>query len=149
MKSATQSSPVVTFTRQRNLRGYRGRFGLPYTVLADESRDVNRAYRLGRGPSGAGASGAGASRAPRHCAPTGASCAAALGSAARPGTRLQLGGDFVVGRHGRLVYVYRSTGPADRPPVDDLVAAVRGAYLHRDLAQATARAFSKHGMQRV
>jgi len=40
---------------------------------------------------------------------------------------LQLGGDFVVGRDGRLVYVYRSKGPADRPPVDDLIAAARRA----------------------
>nr|MBA2625510.1 hypothetical protein [Acidimicrobiia bacterium] len=40
---------------------------------------------------------------------------------------LQLGGDFVVGRDGRLVYAFRSTGPDDRPPVHDLVGAVRRA----------------------
>jgi hypothetical protein len=33
----------------------------------------------------------------------------------------------VVGRDGRLVYVFRSRGPQDRPDIDDLVAAVRGA----------------------
>ena len=37
----------------------------------------------------------------------------------------QLGGDFVVDRDGRIAYAYRSRGPADRPPVDDVVAAVR------------------------
>jgi hypothetical protein len=37
-----------------------------------------------------------------------------------------LGGDFVVDREGRLSYVYRSNGPADRPPIDDLIAAATG-----------------------
>jgi hypothetical protein len=36
-----------------------------------------------------------------------------------------LGGDFVVDRAGVLVYTYRSTRPDNRPPVDDLIAAVR------------------------
>ncbi|MGH9156285.1 MAG: AhpC/TSA family protein [Acidimicrobiales bacterium] len=43
------------------------------------------------------------------------------------GDTLQLGGDFVVGRDGRLVYAFRSADPADRPAVDDLIAAVRHA----------------------
>lgn len=38
---------------------------------------------------------------------------------------LQLGGDFVVGRDGRLVYAFRSADAADRPSVGDLTAAVR------------------------
>ncbi len=38
---------------------------------------------------------------------------------------LQLGGDFVVDRAGVLVYASRSTRPDDRPPVDNLIAAVR------------------------
>jgi hypothetical protein len=38
-----------------------------------------------------------------------------------------LGGDFVVGRDGRVAYAFRSTDPDDRPPVDDLIAAVRRA----------------------
>jgi hypothetical protein len=36
---------------------------------------------------------------------------------------LQLGGDFVVGGDGRLVYAFRSADPDDRPPVADLIAA--------------------------
>ena len=35
-------------------------------------------------------------------------------------------GDFVVGPSGRLVYVFTAEGP-ERPPVDDLIAAVREA----------------------
>ena len=37
---------------------------------------------------------------------------------------LQLGGDFVVGRDGRLVLAFRSKGPDDRPSVDALLSAV-------------------------
>ncbi len=36
----------------------------------------------------------------------------------------QLGGDFVIAPDGRLIYAFSSTGPADRPSVDDLIAAI-------------------------
>jgi peroxiredoxin len=111
---------LVTFTRQRNLRGYRSRFGLPYPVLTDETRDTYRAYGLGRGP---------------WWRIWGPATLRAYGRLMRKGARLQapkedtlqLGGDFVVGRDGRLLYAYRSKGPDDRPAVDELVAAVAGA----------------------
>ncbi len=82
---------LVTFTRARNLRGYRSRLRLPVAVLADEDRSAYEAYGL-------------------H--PT-------------DDETLQLGGDLVVGRDGRLHYVHRSTGPGDWPPVDSLIAAVQ------------------------
>jgi AhpC/TSA antioxidant enzyme len=112
---------LVTFAPVRVLRGYRARLGLPFPVLADEDRAVYRAYGLGRGP---------------WWRVWGWSTLRRYGQLLRrPGQRLQrvqgdtlqLGGDVVVGRDGRLVLVRRSTGPADRPPVDDLVAAVRRA----------------------
>src|ERR1700732_4549683 len=34
---------------------------------------------------------------------------------------LQLGGDFVLDREGRLVYAYRSSEPTDRPNVQSLL----------------------------
>lgn len=40
---------------------------------------------------------------------------------------LQLGGDFVLDRAGRIVYEYRSQDPADRPSISDLLEAVRQA----------------------
>jgi hypothetical protein len=109
---------LVLFTAPRNLRGYRSRFGIRYTVATSEDRAAYRAYGLGRA-SILRAWGPGALRAYVHLL--------------RRGRRLerltedtfQLGGDFVVGRDGRIVYAYRSRGPDDRPPVDDLVAAVR------------------------
>lgn len=109
---------LVTFAAPRALRGYRGRLGLPYPVLADPDRSAYRAYGLGRG---------------RWWRVWGPATLRTYGRLVRRGERverptddtLQLGGDFVVGPTGRLVYVYRSRGPADRPPVDDLVGAVR------------------------
>lgn len=38
---------------------------------------------------------------------------------------LQLGGDVVVDRAGRVSYVFRSSDPDDRPSVDELLEAVR------------------------
>ena len=109
---------LVLFTRQRNLRGYRARVGLPYTVVTSEDRAAYRAYGLGRGPV---------------WRVYGVRVLRRYAELLRRGRRLerptedtlQLGGDFVVGRDGSLVYEFRSTGPDDRPPVDDLVAAVR------------------------
>ena len=111
---------LITFTRQRNLRGYRSRFGLPFAVLTDETRATYRAYGLGRG---------------RWWRVWGPATLRAYGRLIRGGARagrpkedtLQLGGDFVIGRDGRLLYAYRSTSPDDRPPVDELVAEVAGA----------------------
>jgi hypothetical protein len=111
---------LVTFAPQRVLRGYRARLGLPYPVLSDEDRAVYRAYGLGRGP---------------WWRVWGPATLRRYGQLLRRGRRLQrvggdtlqLGGDVVVGRDGRVVMVHRSRGPADRPPVDDLVAAVRRA----------------------
>jgi peroxiredoxin len=40
---------------------------------------------------------------------------------------LQLGGDFVLDAAHRLVYAHRSAEPTDRPPVDQLLNAVRAA----------------------
>jgi len=109
---------LVTFTCPRNLRGFRRRLGLAYPVLADEDRAVYRAYGLGRG-SWRRVWGLGTMRAYGRL----------LRAGRRPsvpeGDTLQLGGDFVIDPGGRIAYVYRSTGPADRPSVDDLLTAVR------------------------
>jgi len=109
---------LVTFTRPRNLRGFRYRLGLRYPVVADETRAVYRAYGLGRG---------------RWWKVWGARSLFAYVRLVRAGRKLerptddtlQLGGDFVVDPDGRLVYAYRSDAPDDRPPVDALIDAVR------------------------
>lgn len=111
---------LVLFSHQRTLRGYRARVGIPYTLVTSEDRSAYRAYGLGRGPV---------------WRVYGLRVLRRYASLLRRGRRLerptedtlQLGGDFVVGRDGSLVYEFRSTGPDDRPPVNDLVAAVRRA----------------------
>lgn len=111
---------LVTFTHQRNLRGYRGRFRIPYPVVTDESRATYRAYGLGRG-----------SLWRLWGPPTWKVYARLLRKGAhlqRPKEdTLQLGGDFVIGRDGRFAFEHPSKGPDDRPPIDDLIAAVRSA----------------------
>ena len=111
---------LITFTRQRNLRGFRRLLQLRYPVLADETRAVYRAYGLGR----ASWRRIWTWRTLR-----------AYGRLLRAGHRLrrptedtrQLGGDFVVDPRGRLAYAYRSRTPDDRPAVDELVVAVNAA----------------------
>jgi peroxiredoxin len=109
---------LITFTRPRNLSAFRRRLGLAYPVLADESRVVYGAYGLRRGSLWRVWS-LGAVRAYGRLLRQGRRLE-------RPtGDTLQLGGDFVVDREGRLAYAYRSKGPDDRPSVDDLLDAVR------------------------
>jgi hypothetical protein len=111
---------VILFTRARNLRGYRGRYVAPLRCVTDETREVYRAYGLGRG---------GVWRV------WGPKVWALYLSLIRHGGRVekptedtsQLGGDFVVGRDGRVVLAFRQTGPEERPSVDDLLAAVASA----------------------
>jgi peroxiredoxin len=78
---------VITRARPRILSGFRTRFVSPLTVLADEARDVYRAYGLDTDDHS---------------------------------------GDFVVDADGTLVHVFRTEG-SERPPVDELIAAVREA----------------------
>ena len=109
---------LITFTRRRNLHGFRRRLGLAYPVLADENRAVYGSYGLGRG---------------RWWRVWGWGTVRAYSRLLSLGRRLerptddtlQLGGDFVVDGEGRLVYTYESRAPDDRPSVDDLLDAVR------------------------
>jgi hypothetical protein len=113
---------VILFTRQRNLRGYRGRFVTPLPVVTDEDRAVYRAYGLGRGS-------AWKVWGPKVWLRYAELLLRRRGAGVEKPTEdtSQLGGDFVVGRDGRLVMVFRSTGPDERPSVDELIEAVRRA----------------------
>jgi hypothetical protein len=107
---------LVLFTRQRNLHGYRNRNRIGYTVVTSEDRAAYRAYGLGR---------ASVWRA------YGWRTLKRYAELLRRGRRferptedtLQLGGDFVVAPDGTLAYEFRSSGPDDRPSVDELIAA--------------------------
>ncbi len=114
---------LITFSAARKLRAYRRRLGLPYPVLADEERASYRAYGLPRG---------------RWWRIFGMRTLWTYARLLRKGGRLrrvdedirQLGGDFVVGRDGRLAYVYRSKGPADRPLADFVFSLLDSEHLY-------------------
>jgi hypothetical protein len=111
---------VVAFGAPASAAVYQRDRLAPLPVLIDEDRAVYRAYGLGRGrvwrvwgPKTWWTYLRLIRRGRRFQRPT--------------GDTLQLGGDFVVGRDGTLVYTYRPAEPDDRPLVDDLLAAVRRA----------------------
>ena len=111
---------VVTFTPRDRLGAYRRRLNVPFALLSDAERTAYGAYGLGRGAWWR-VYGPGAWRAYARLLAEGRRFE-------RPTEdTLQLGGDFVVGRDGRLAYAYRGASPDDRPAVADLVAAVRRA----------------------
>ena len=110
---------LVTFTDHDALDGYLDHHELPFVVLSDRQRAAYRAYGLGRG---------------RVWRVWGWRAGREYLRLMRRGFRrlrrptedtLQLGGDFVVDRAGRLRYGYWGEGPDDRPTVDEIVAAVR------------------------
>ena len=116
----TTSVAVVTFTSPDHLDGYLARNDLPFPVLIDPDRAAYRAYGLGRA-SIRRAWGLRPARAYLRLLRRGG-----WRDLRRPteDTR-QLGGDFVLGPDGTLVYGFWSAGPDDRPPVDELIAATR------------------------
>ncbi len=109
---------LITFTDQVNLSDYRASLDVPFPLLTDPTRSTYRRYGLGRGSA-------------RRV--WGTKAARAYAGLLRKGGRklkmptedtLQLGGDFVIDRQGRIAFAYRSAGPDDRPPVEDLLVAV-------------------------
>lgn len=112
---------LVTFTDPSRLTDYIESNELPFPVLVDPDRSTYRAYGLGRGSIARIWGWRAARRYLEILRSDG------FGGLARPteDTR-QLGGDFVIGPDGRLVYGFWGEGPDDRPDVDELVAAARG-----------------------
>jgi peroxiredoxin len=109
---------IIAFAAPDYVADYQRQRLTPLTVLVDSTRAAYLAYGLGRGSVRT---------------VWGPKIWWAYAKLIGHGRRLQrptedtwqLGGDFVVGRDGRLVYVFRSKDPDDRPAVDDLLVAVR------------------------
>lgn len=113
----------VTFTGPELLAGFEEALGLPFPVLGDPGRIAYRTLGLGRAPW----------RRVwldprvwwRYVT------LLARGRRLRAGQRgqdvRQLGGDVVLDAAGRVAWLYRSAGPEDRPPVGEVVEAVRRA----------------------
>lgn len=111
---------LVTFTDPSNLDWYRSVNELSFPILIDEDRSAYRAFGLGRG-SVARVWGWRMLKRYAEIARTDG-----LRNLRSPSEdTLQLGGDFVIGPDGRLVYGFWGAGPDDRPLVDELIDAAR------------------------
>ncbi len=110
---------LITFTEPDRLAHYQSVNELPFPILIDRHRDAYRSFGLGRG---AITRVWGLKSLRRYAAILRRSGAAAL----RVPTEdtLQLGGDFVIGPDGTLVWGHWSDGPDDRPTVGDLIAVI-------------------------
>ncbi len=110
----------MTFTDRVNLVSYSKTNRLPFPVLTDGDRSAYRAFGLGRGPVARVWGWRAARRYVEILRTDG------FGSLRRPSEdTLQLGGDFIIDRTGRLAYGFWGDGPDDRPSVDALIDAVR------------------------
>ena len=111
---------VVTFSSSAAIEHYRLRTGIDVRLLIDPDRTTYRAYGL-RSASLARVWGFRPALAYLRLFARGQ-----WRRLRRPteDTR-QLGGDFVIDPDGDLAFVYRSTGPEDRPDPAALVAAAR------------------------
>lgn len=113
---------LLTFTEPENLVGYSATHDLPFPILIDPDRRAYRAFGLARGSLARVYGWKVARRYLELFRQQG------MSGLARPTEdTLQLGGDFVVGSDGTLVYGFWGEGPDDRPSVDDLIEAVQGS----------------------
>jgi hypothetical protein len=111
---------VVSFEPVERLPRYREWHGWPFPVVADPTRDAYRAFGLESASLG---------RLLRPGVVLGYAALMLRGHVPRPSAAdvRQLGGDFVVGADRRLAYAHRSADPADRPPAEELVRALRAS----------------------
>lgn len=113
---------LITFTQRAHLVDYLTVNELPYTILIDDDRRAYRAFGLGRGSVRRVWGLRSLRRYVELFRKNG------LRGLARPTEdTLQLGGDFVIGPDGTLVWGYWGEGPDDRPSVDKLIDAVSAA----------------------
>jgi hypothetical protein len=109
---------VITFETERQAAAYVRETDLPWPLLVDTARTVYREYEMRRGglweiwnPASWGAYIDLLRKGRRLAPPT--------------GDIYQLGGDVVIDRAGRIALHRVERGPADRPPIEDLLAPVR------------------------
>lgn len=110
---------VVSFDPEHQVDAFCREWEMPFLCLADESRTAYRAYGLMRGSWRQ-------TLTPRALAPYIRRFFAGRPVKATPNQDIrQRGGDFVVGRDGRLTLVCVSDDPADRPDIGSILTACR------------------------
>jgi peroxiredoxin len=105
---------VISFVQPNRLAQYLGAHRWPFPVLADPDRATYQAFGLER---------AGWSQLLKPRVWLAYLKLLFRGWMPRPALEdvHQLGGDFVLDRTGSVVYAHRSTDPADRPSLDELL----------------------------
>lgn len=111
----------ITFAEPGWLSGFERKMRLPYPIYGDPERSTYEAFGFERG------SAARVWLDPRVWwrYVTLMARGRRLPASQRGQDTLQLGGDALLDAAGRLRWIHRSRGPADRPSVDELVSAVR------------------------
>ncbi|MCC6175669.1 MAG: redoxin domain-containing protein [Chloroflexi bacterium] len=110
---------VVSFDPEEQVAQFRRHHDLDFPCFADESRAIYRAYGLNRGSWRQ-------TLTLKALAPYARMLLSGRAVRAAPGQDIrQRGGDFVVGRDGRLTLAYASDDPSDRPAVASIIAACR------------------------
>lgn len=110
---------VVTFTKERNLKGYQRRFATPFTVVTDQDRDLYRTMGFARGRVWR-VWGLQAAKRYQQLLRSGHRLERAAINSSGEDT-LQLGGNIIVDSSGTVAWQYLGAGPDDRPSVDEII----------------------------
>lgn len=110
---------LVTFTEPDKLAAYLEHRQLSYPVVIDTDRSTYQAFGLERGSVPRVWGLRSAKRYMEIIRDHGFGVFKQFGSPTED--TLQLGGDFVIDPDGTLIYGYWSTGPDDRPGIDELL----------------------------
>jgi hypothetical protein len=110
---------AISFDPFQDVRAFCSTHQWSSACLVDEARTAYRAYGLTRGSWRQ-------TLTPRALAPYARLLLAGRTVRAAPGQDIrQRGGDFVVGRDGRLTLAHASDDPADRPDIARIIDACR------------------------
>lgn len=108
---------LLSFGTPSGARAWLKETGAPFPLLLDPSRNVYKSYGLRRSWHG--------SWNPRTLWRYIQLMMAGRRWRGIQGDSTQLGGDFVIDRHGTVQLAYRSEDPTDRPTIGDLLAVLR------------------------
>ncbi len=110
---------VASFDPEERVVEFRRDHDLDFRCFADESRAIYRAYGLARGSWRQ-------TLTLKALAPYARLLLSGRTVRAAPSQDIrQRGGDFVVGRDGRLTLAYASDDPSDRPAIASIITACR------------------------
>eukprot|EP00824_Muranothrix_gubernata_P010254 TRINITY_DN23194_c0_g1_i1.p2 TRINITY_DN23194_c0_g1~~TRINITY_DN23194_c0_g1_i1.p2 ORF type:complete len:127 (-),score=34.92 TRINITY_DN23194_c0_g1_i1:175-555(-) len=106
---------VISFSGGNWAVKWKEQTGCPYPLIVDTDREVYKAYRLEASVA--------KTWTPEVISYYQKQKASGRTLFAVQGDPHQLGGDFLVGRDGNLLYTFYSDDPTDRPAVKDLLEA--------------------------